>query len=475
MPERAGANGRLMTSKDRTGLAIHLDLVGGLAGDMFVAALVDALPALQAPVLTALAAMRPPDSVLPVFDTQQCAGLRARRFGLPKGYRHASKQGTLAVGANAEHGTSAREIHARLTAAPLTPATRAHALALLAVLTDAEAQVHGTPRDAVHFHELADWDSVMDLVAAGCIAAELEHATWSASAPPLGNGRVRTAHGMLPVPTPATVALLAGYPWHDDGVGGERVTPTGAAILRHLVPPERCGTARVTGRLVAIGSGAGTRTLPGLPNIARALVFEAVARPLAADIDGDTVAVMECDVDDMTGEEIALAADRLRARADVLDVTLDTRMGKKGRPVTGMRILALPAAVQDVAQACFGETSTLGLRVREEHRHVLRRTDVLAHADGREVTVKLARRPGGEVTGKAAHDDVASGATLESRRATRARAVDRACGAREEGARGVDEAHDGGAGSAPSSDASTSARRQPAAAAAPAVPAGEQR
>jgi len=413
-----------MPGDARAGLAIHLDLVGGLAGDMFVAALVDALPALETPVLAALAALRPPDSALPVFEAHASAGLRACRFGLPAGYRHAAQDADRPIGANAGHGTSSREIGERIAAAPLSAATREHALALLAALTQAEANVHGTPLDAVHFHELADWDSVMDLVAAGCIAAELSHATWSASAPPLGNGRVRTAHGMLPVPTPATVALLAGYPWHDDGVGGERITPTGAAILRHLVPPERCGAARATGRLVGIGAGAGTRALPGLPNITRALVFEAVAHPLAADVDGDTVAVLECDVDDMTGEEIALAADRLRTRADVLDVSLGTRLGKKGRPVTEMRVLARSAAVQAVAQACFGETSTLGLRVREEHRHILRRADVRTRVDGRDVTVKVAQRPGGEVTGKAAHDDTATGATLESRRTMRARAVD---------------------------------------------------
>ena len=408
----------------RAGLAIHLDLVGGLAGDMFVAALVDALPALEAPVLAALAALRPADSALPVFETQASAGLRARRFGLPRGYRPATRGPDWPIGANASHGTSSREIRDRIAAAPLSPATREHALALLATLTQAEADVHGTPLDAVHFHELADWDSVMDIVAAGCIAAELAQATWSSSALPLGNGRVRTAHGLLPVPTPATAALLSGYRWHDDGVGGERVTPTGAAILRHLVPPERCGGSRVSGRLVGIGAGAGTRVLPGLPNIARALVFEAVAHPLAADIDGDTVAVLELDVDDMTGEEIALAADRLRAHAGVLDLSLGTRLGKKGRPLTEMRLLARADAAQAVARACFGETSTLGLRVREEHRHVLRRTDVRAQVDGRNVTVKLAQRPGGEITAKAAHDDAADGATLEQRRATRSRAVD---------------------------------------------------
>ncbi len=179
--------------------------------------------------------------------------------------------------------------------------------------------------DAVHFHELADWDSLLDLVAAGCIAGALEGARWSASAPPLGGGTVRTAHGLLPVPAPATSALLTGYPWRDDGIGGERVTPTGAAILRHLVAPQDCAAGRADGRLVGVGCGAGTRVLPGLPNLVRALVFERDAAAAA-----DDVTVVEFDVDDMTGEEIAVAADRLRAQPGVIDVTCGTRVGQEG-------------------------------------------------------------------------------------------------------------------------------------------------
>lgn len=404
------------------GLAIHLDLVGGLAGDMFVAAMVDALPELEAPVLAAVAAVRPPGATMPVFEAHASAGLQARRFGMPRGFRVTEPPDGPPIGANATHGTASRDIRARIEAAPLAPAVREHALALLSALTLAEANVHGTPVEDVHFHELADWDSIMDVVAAGCIAAELAGATWSASAPPLGNGRVRTAHGLLPVPTPATCALLTGYAWHDDGVGGERVTPTGAAILRHLVPPARCGTARVTGRLLDIGAGAGTRVLPGLPNVTRALVFE-TANVLAPDTEGDAITVLEFDVDDMTGEETALAAERLRALPGTIDVSLGTRMGKKGRPVTEMRLLVQPAATPAVVQACFAQTATLGLRVRDEHRHVLRRTDVHASVGGRDVAVKLAHRPGGETTAKAAHDDTADGATLEARRALRAMAA----------------------------------------------------
>lgn len=407
-------------------LAVHLDLVGGLAGDMFVAALVDALPQLQAPVEAAVAALRPPGRSLPTFSTVDSAGLRARRFGTPPGYRHADARPASLLATRDEHGTSSGQIRARLVAAPLPEATRDHALALLALLAEAEAGVHGMPVDAVHFHELADWDSVMDLVAAGSIAAELSGTVWSASAPPLGSGQVRTAHGLLPVPTPATAALLTGYPWHDDGVAGERVTPTGAAILRHLVLPARCGAARVSGRLQGIGIGAGMRALPGLPNVTRALVFAATAPPLADGIDGDTVAVLEFDVDDMTGEEVALAADRLRAREGVLDLSLASRTGKKGRPTTEFRLLVRPAAVDTLTQACFAETSTLGLRLREEQRRILRRSDVCMQVDDHAITVKLAQRPGRESSGKAAHDDTAGGATLAARRVMRARAEDAA-------------------------------------------------
>ena len=384
-------------------LAIHLDAVGGIAGDMFVAAMVDALPALEAAVLQAVAAVKPADRALPAFSAATSGALAARRFGCTTPYAHAR---------DAHAGTSHRALRERIAGAPLAADVRDHALALLASLAEAEARVHGIAVDAVHFHELADWDSLLDVVAAGAIAARLAGARWSASSLPRGGGTVRTAHGTLPVPAPATVALLGGYRWHDDGVAGERVTPTGAAILRHLVPAAACGAGGGAGRLVGSGCGAGTRTLPGVPNVLRALVFAA-----ADTVTDDAVTTVEFDVDDMTGEELALAADRLRAVDGVVDVSLAARSGKKGRPLTEFRVLARPHAAEAAIAACFGETSTIGLRVRDERRRVLARDEVAAGAPP--VPVKRVRRPDGTRTAKAAHDGVGEVAGLAARRRAR--------------------------------------------------------
>jgi uncharacterized protein (TIGR00299 family) protein len=400
-------------SPDGRALSIHLDLVGGIAGDMFVAAMVDALPSLAAPVMDALAAVRPGRAPMPDFLPATSAGLAARRFGFASKYRSVESR-----------GTAYRDLVRTIGDSPLDASTRKHALALLALLGEAEAQVHGTPIDDVHFHELADWDSLMDVVAAGCIAAQLAGGTWTCSALPLGGGRIKTAHGMLPVPAPATSALLEGYPWRDDGLDGERVTPTGAAILRHLVPRERVARRCSGGRLVGVGCGAGTRSLGETPNIVRAMVFERIEARMPDDSDADFVTSLEFDVDDMTGEEIALAGDRLRALAGVLDVSIGTRLGKKGRPLSDFRVLVAPREATAVMHACFTETSTLGVRVREDRRQVLRRRDVQADA----VTVKVAQRPGGARTGKAAHDDVAGNASLDARRQARAVAESRVLG-----------------------------------------------
>ena len=395
-------------------IAIHLDLVGGIAGDMFVAAMLDAIPSLAAPVLAALAQVQPAGASVPALTATSQGGLRAARFGLDAGSRAPRN---LAIAAPAADGTSYPALRGIVERAPLDEGTRHEALALLAALAEAEAGVHGIAIEHVHFHELADWDSLLDIVAAGAIAARLRGAQWSASPPPLGGGTVRTAHGVLPVPAPATTRLLLGVPCRDDGIRGERVTPTGAAILRHLVPLANFEGRHAAGRLLATGLGAGTQAARRRPQRhPRAGVRD------DGGAEGDTVATIDFDIDDMTGEEIAFAADRLRATAGVIDVSVGTRAGKKGRTLSDFRLLVAPPAVEDVVRACFAQTSTLGVRVGEVRRHVLRRAEVEAAIEGATVGVKLAQRPDGARTAKAEHDEVAEATSLARRRAVRARA-----------------------------------------------------
>lgn len=378
-------------------LAIRLDAVGGLAGDMFIAAMVDALPDLRGRVLRDAAAVLPPGTGTPAFQPGTSAGLRCLRFRLLAN----------ADGCHQHAHASYRDMVARIEAAPLSPGTAAHATAILRQLAEAEAAIHRVPMDEVHFHEIGDWDSLMDVTAAGSVAGALEGARWSVSSLPRGDGLVRTRHGLLPVPAPATVKLLEGFTWRDDGVGGERVTPTGAAILRHLVAAP---DARVGGRLQATGTGAGTRELPGQPNILRAALFQdAAERP-----DDQDILVLCFEIDDMSGEELGIAADRLRATPGVRDLVLIPAIGKKGRPVHTFRLLIEPGQRDLVAEACFTETSTIGLRWQAARREVLTR----AVSDTGSVRVKTVIRASGP-SRKAESDDLGGIAGLEARRAAK--------------------------------------------------------
>ena len=366
---------------------IHLDPIGGIAGDMFVAAMADAFPEHVAGALAEVAKVSPD---VPQLVRHSDGLFRGCRFVVPK------------PGSDHAHA-SYRQVRARLETAGLEPAVLLHALGLFQLLAEAEGAVHGIAAENVEFHEVGAWDSIADFVAAAHFIAAHSTARWTVGALPLGGGRVRTAHGVMPVPAPATTVLMTGLAIVDDGVGGERVTPTGAAIARYvgaLGPGESPRVATIG----ATGHGFGTMKLAGMPNMLRAIVF--VAAPTIPQPLDEEIATLTFELDDQTAEDLAVALERIRQAPGVLDATQAAVYGKKGRLATQVQVLARPEAADAVADLCLAQTTTLGVRVARVWRRTAARAQVQAHVPDA-VRVKVASRPSGEMTAKAEMDDLA--------------------------------------------------------------------
>ena len=428
-------------------MLIHLDPVGGIAGDMFIAAVTDAFPHLRPGLLEAVRIAGLPERVSCRFEAHLDHGLTGSRFlvddpherPLPVATGYVAvggdgSRGPLVAGGHGQHHghgphgdhdhdhdhghagdhdhRSFGHLRAGLLDSALPPAVKHHAVGIFTALAQVEARIHGHAVEEVSFHELGAWDSIADVVGAAYCIATLDARAWSIGTLPLGGGLVKTAHGPLPVPVPATAALLEGYRFHDDGRAGERVTPTGAAIVRHLGC--RQGGAAGERTLRCSGYGFGTRRLPGMANVLRILAFDT-----AAGADGqetDQVLVLTFEVDDQSPEDLATGLDHLRAVAGVLDVLQGTAFGKKGRVTACVQVLAEPAAFETVAEACFRETTTLGLRHQTVARRRLSREARTVTVEGQTLRLKRARRPGGDTVKLESDDNRAQGAATRARR-----------------------------------------------------------
>jgi uncharacterized protein (TIGR00299 family) protein len=248
----------------------------------------------------------------------------------------------------------------------------------------AEAEVHGRDEEEEHLHELSDVDTAVDLICAVTLLAKLAPERIVASPPALGDGEIETAHGRLSVPAPAVLSLLSGLPTAGEPAVpagetpaaplGELTTPTGAALLAHFAGAFG-GLPR--GRVERVGYGAGRREVPGRPNVLRAVLVDPDAAPAETTGDGAPLetataasdghgpgdhVVLEANIDDMTPELLAHAADALR-EAGALDVWMSQALMKKGRPGVILHVLAAAADRERLAQAVFSETTTFGLRV----------------------------------------------------------------------------------------------------------------
>jgi len=369
---------------------VHLDLVGGVAGDMFVAAIVDAWPELAKEAIAAIRTAGLPDSIgLQVKDCQDRI-LTGKRFE---------------VIVPSDRGESLHvhfgDIREKLAASALQPAVTKRAIDIFTLLAKAEGKVHGVPVDKVVFHEVGAWDSIADIVAAAFLINTLSVDTWSVSALPIGSGRVDCAHGSLPVPAPAVALLLEGFVMQDDGLDGERVTPTGAALLRHLEPVYRPpGTPM---RFVRSGIGFGKRKFERISNVLRVLAFEKPHAP-----EEDRIAVIHFELDDQPAEDLAIGLERIRNISGVVDVLQLPAFGKKGRMNVQIQVLTMPGSLDRVIEMCFNETTTLGLRWNLVQRAVLDRYTETYNSQDSHFQVKVATRPGGTLTAKTEIDNVAA-------------------------------------------------------------------
>lgn len=285
--------------------------------------------------------------------------------------------------------------------------TRSLALATFQRLAEAEASVHGTTPEAVHFHEVGAMDAIVDIVGSCACLELLEIDAVQCSALPVGTGTVAAAHGVLPLPVPATAILLKDTPVTPTALPFELVTPTGAALLTTWVDllPTVVGE---TGAVRAVATGFGTRELPDRPNALRAMLLESDEGDRTSET-GDACRVLECNIDDMSPELVGSLYERLRS-AGALDVFTTPVQMKKQRPGVLLTVLCSEAQRESLLEIIFTESSTFGVREYPVSRSTLDRELVPVGTPYGIVNVKVGRWKGRVVTRAPEYEDCVAAA-----------------------------------------------------------------
>ncbi len=300
---------------------------------------------------------------------------------------------------------SLKEITAAIRRSALSEAGKGRAIAMFRRLAEAEAAVHGMSVDQVHLHEVGAIDSIIDIVGA-VFALEWFNADRIVVSPMnVGGGMVRSAHGVFPVPAPATVALLENAPVYSSGIQSELLTPTGALILTEFASAYGPVPAM---RVARVGYGAGDRDLAETPNVVRVMVGEADdldAR--AASPTSHAVMVLECEIDDMNPQIFGVLMERLYA-AGALEVFYAGVQMKKNRPGTLMTIVARPDDREKLTEIVFRESTTIGVRYQEMRRDCLDREMVTVATPLGPIRFKVARRDGRVLNAQPEFDDLAA-------------------------------------------------------------------
>ena len=288
-----------------------------------------------------------------------------------------------------EHGRGLKEIRQIIAKAKIGETAKAKAIAIFEALGKAEAKIHGRDIESVHFHEVGAVDAMVDIVCAAVGAEALGVDEIVCSSLNVGGGTVKCAHGTFPVPAPATVELLKDAPVYSSGIQAELVTPTGAAIVKTLCTRFAAFPAM---KVEKSGYGAGTRDFPGHANVARLTVGEA-DHEFAANVSQETIAVLEANLDDLNPQVFGYVMDRLLEDGALDAFGVPVQM-KKNRPGTLLAVLCKPEDASKLTRLLFTETTTLGVRRREEKRQALARKWVTVDTRWGKVRMKVASMNG---------------------------------------------------------------------------------
>ncbi len=288
------------------------------------------------------------------------------------------------------HGRGLTEIREIISAAAISETARKTALAIFEALGRAEAKIHNTSVESVHFHEVGSVDAMVDIVCAAVGAEALRVDEIVCSPLNVGGGTVKCAHGTIPVPAPATVELLGDAPVYSSGVLAELVTPTGAAIVKTLASRFAAFPAM---KIEKSGYGAGSRDFPGHPNVVRLTVGETASNAVAARTSSETITVLEANLDDLNPQVFGYVMDRLFEEGALDAFGMPVQM-KKNRPGMLLTVLCKPEDAGKLTQLIFAETTTLGVRRRDEMRETLARRWEKVHTPWGEVRIKIASMNG---------------------------------------------------------------------------------
>jgi pyridinium-3,5-bisthiocarboxylic acid mononucleotide nickel chelatase len=288
------------------------------------------------------------------------------------------------------HGRGLTEIRQIISAAAISGNAKKTAISIFEALGRAEAKIHNTSIESVHFHEVGAVDAMVDIVCAAVGAEALGVDEIVCSPLNVGGGMVKCAHGTFPVPAPATVELLANAPVYSSGIQAELVTPTGAAIIQTLA--SRFGTFPEM-KIDRSGYGAGSRDFPGHPNVLRLTIGESVSDALAANTASETITVLEANIDDLNPQVFGYVMDRLFDECALDAFGIPVQM-KKNRPGMLLTVLCKPEDASKFTQLIFAETTTLGVRRREESRWTLARRWENVETQWGAVRIKIASMNG---------------------------------------------------------------------------------